>query len=93
MRSCLTVFWYGVFVSRITGKEEMVNLYQEEAEVFKEKNYNHKERVSCACKIRRLIHRLRHPKAIIHGIYLNLKIFFIVRESYQLHTHICSVRQ
>ena len=33
------------FVSRITGKEEMVDLYQEEAEVFKEKNYHHKERV------------------------------------------------
>ena len=30
---------------RITGKEEMVDLYQEEAEVFKEKNYNYKERV------------------------------------------------
>ena len=30
---------------RITGKEEMVDLYQEEAEVFKEKNYHHKERV------------------------------------------------
>lgn len=30
---------------RITGKEEMVDLYQEEAEVFKEKNYSHKERV------------------------------------------------
>ena len=40
------MFWYRVFVSRITGKEEMVNLYQEEAEVFKEKNYHHKERVS-----------------------------------------------
>jgi hypothetical protein len=32
--------------SRITGKEEMVDLYQEEAEVFKEKNYHHKERVN-----------------------------------------------
>ena len=31
---------------RVTGKEEMVDLYQEEAEVFKEKNYHHKERVN-----------------------------------------------
>ena len=34
---------------RITGREEMVDLYQEEAEVFKEKNYHHKERVKTDC--------------------------------------------
>ena len=34
-----------LFAVRITGKEEMVDLVQDEAEVFKEKNYHHKERV------------------------------------------------
>lgn len=31
---------------RIRGKEELVDDYQEEAEVLKDKNYNQKERVS-----------------------------------------------
>ena len=30
---------------RIRGKEEQINQYEEEAVVFKEKNYHHKERV------------------------------------------------
>ena len=45
--------------------QDMVDLYQEEAEVFKEKNYHHKERVL-------------HVKRMEVATNINLFIFFPV---------------